>query len=325
MVLSKSKKGRTKQMKFVLNLQLFASKKGVGSTKNGRDSAGRRLGAKAGDGEFVTAGSILYRQRGTKVSPGANVMKGGDDTLFTTIDGPVKFERIAQWEMPTTVTATGNSFDISAQTDDAAEGKTKNVGLYFGANAKFDLVADKNEKLGNTAALYTAVYSAPGNKTYAGLPAGSTVKDSRGNDTKLTDALEWKGTTQLTLETKYVAKIGDTEYTTLEAAFAALNADNHTLTLLDENAWTYENVYWKAGTKSGSATTPKAALAAAYAEDAESITIICKPNATIAKSNPHIDVTGDITVYANGANFGGDDLSIGAYKAPKNSTTRPLV
>ena len=127
------------------------------------------------------------------------------------------------------------------------------------------------------------------------------------------------------METKYVAKIGDTEYTTLEAAFAALNADNHTLTLLDENAWTYENVYWKAGTKSGSATTLKAALAAAYAEDAESITIICKPNATIAKSNPHIDVTGDITVYANGANFGGDDLSIGAYKAPKNSTTRPLV
>ena len=263
-----------------------------------------------------------------------NEGQGDDFRSLTTINftgntvtstRPVKFERIAQWEMPTTVTATGNSFDISAQTDDAAEGKTKNVGLYFGANAKFDLVADKNEKLGNTAALYTAVYSAPGNKTYAGLPAGSTVKDSRGNDTKLTDALEWKGTTQLTLETKYVAKIGDTEYTTLEAAFAALNADNHTLTLLDENAWTYENVYWKAGTKSGSATTPKAALAAAYAEDAESITIICKPNATIAKSNPHIDVTGDITVYANGANFGGDDLSIGAYKAPKNSTTRPLV
>ena len=80
-------------MRFTLDLQLFASKKGVGSTKNGRDSAGRRLGAKVGDGEFVTAGSILYRQRGTRVYPGENVMKGGDDTLFTTIDGTVKFER----------------------------------------------------------------------------------------------------------------------------------------------------------------------------------------------------------------------------------------
>lgn len=119
----------------------------------------------------------------------------------------------------------------------------------------------------------------------------------------------------------YVAKVGKTSYDTLEAAFAALNAKNYTLTLLNESAWTYENVYWKAGTKSGSATTLEAALAAAYAEDAESITIICKPNATIAKSNPHIDVTGNITVYANGADFGGDDLSIGAYKAPKNSTT----
>ena len=83
-------------MKFVLHLQLFASTKGVGSTKNGRDSAGRRLGAKAGDGEFVTAGSILYRQRGTKVYPGNNVRKGGDDTLFTTIDGRVKFERVGK-------------------------------------------------------------------------------------------------------------------------------------------------------------------------------------------------------------------------------------
>ena len=59
-------------MKFVLDLQLFASKKGVGSTKNGRDSAGRRLGAKVGDGQIVTAGSILYRQRGTKIMPGKN-------------------------------------------------------------------------------------------------------------------------------------------------------------------------------------------------------------------------------------------------------------
>ena len=83
-------------MKFYIDLQLFASKKGVSSTKNGRDSAGRRLGSKASDGEFVTAGSILYRQRGTKVQPGVNCKKGGDDTLFATIDGIVKFERVGK-------------------------------------------------------------------------------------------------------------------------------------------------------------------------------------------------------------------------------------
>lgn len=83
-------------MKFILDLQLFASKKGVGSTKNGRDSAGRRLGAKASDGEFVTAGSILYRQRGTKMHAGTNVKMGGDDTLFTTASGIVKFERVGR-------------------------------------------------------------------------------------------------------------------------------------------------------------------------------------------------------------------------------------
>ena len=76
-----------------LNLQLFASKKGVGSTKNGRDSEAKRLGAKASDGEYVTAGSILYRQRGTKVFPGNNVGRGGDDTLFTKVAGIVRYER----------------------------------------------------------------------------------------------------------------------------------------------------------------------------------------------------------------------------------------
>lgn len=83
-------------MKFVLNIQFFASKKGVGSTKNGRDSHSKRLGAKKSDGEFATAGSILYRQRGTKIHPGTNVMKGGDDTLFCTVDGIVKFERLGK-------------------------------------------------------------------------------------------------------------------------------------------------------------------------------------------------------------------------------------
>ncbi len=80
-------------MMFKMNLQLFASKKGVGSSKNGRDSAAKRLGTKKGDGQFVTAGNILVRQRGTKIHPGLNVGKGGDDTLFATIDGIVKFER----------------------------------------------------------------------------------------------------------------------------------------------------------------------------------------------------------------------------------------
>jgi len=75
-----------------LNIQLFAHHKGQGSTSNGRDSAGRRLGAKAADGELVSAGSILYRQRGTKIFPGTNVRRGNDDTLYTTVTGVVKFE-----------------------------------------------------------------------------------------------------------------------------------------------------------------------------------------------------------------------------------------
>jgi large subunit ribosomal protein L27 len=76
-----------------INLQLFASKKGVGSTKNGRDSEAKRLGAKVADGQNVTAGSILFRQRGTKFFPGENVGRGGDDTLFAMVSGTVKFER----------------------------------------------------------------------------------------------------------------------------------------------------------------------------------------------------------------------------------------
>src|SRR4051794_24398695 len=79
-----------------LNLQLFASKKGVGSTKNGRDSIGKRLGAKRADGQMVTAGGILVRQRGTKIHPGNNVGIGSDDTLFAMIEGVVKFERLGR-------------------------------------------------------------------------------------------------------------------------------------------------------------------------------------------------------------------------------------
>lgn len=79
-----------------LNIQLFAHKKGQGSTKNGRDSISKRLGAKAADGEFITAGSIIYRQRGTKIYPGKNVGIGKDDTLYSKIDGYVKFERLGK-------------------------------------------------------------------------------------------------------------------------------------------------------------------------------------------------------------------------------------
>ncbi|MFV9510889.1 50S ribosomal protein L27 [Tepidibacillus sp. LV47] len=79
-----------------MNLQYFATKKGVGSTKNGRDSIAKRLGVKRGDGQMVTAGSILVRQRGTKIYPGVNVGIGGDDTLFAKVDGVVKFERFGR-------------------------------------------------------------------------------------------------------------------------------------------------------------------------------------------------------------------------------------
>lgn len=78
------------------NIQLFAHKKGQSSTSNGRDSAGRRLGAKASDGEYVTAGSIIYRQRGTKIFPGTNTRRGNDDSIYATIDGIVKFERLGR-------------------------------------------------------------------------------------------------------------------------------------------------------------------------------------------------------------------------------------
>ena len=76
-----------------LNLQLFAHKKGMGSTRNGRDSESKRLGPKRADGQFAKAGNILVRQRGTKIHPGTNVGIGKDDTLFALVDGTVKFER----------------------------------------------------------------------------------------------------------------------------------------------------------------------------------------------------------------------------------------
>ncbi len=79
-----------------INLQLFAHKKGVGSSRNGRDSAAKRLGVKRADGQFVLAGNILVRQRGTKIHPGVNVGIGSDDTLFALKDGKVKFARLGR-------------------------------------------------------------------------------------------------------------------------------------------------------------------------------------------------------------------------------------
>ncbi|MGI6538895.1 MAG: 50S ribosomal protein L27 [Caldicoprobacterales bacterium] len=81
---------------FRMDLQLFASKKGVGSSRNGRDSESKRLGLKRADGQFVLAGNILVRQRGTKIHPGLNVGRGKDDTLFAKIDGVVRFERVSK-------------------------------------------------------------------------------------------------------------------------------------------------------------------------------------------------------------------------------------
>lgn len=83
-------------LRFKLDLQFFASHKGVGSTKNGRDSAGRRLGAKRSDGQVCKAGTIIYRQRGTRIYPGINTKLGKDDTIFALKDGIVKYERVGK-------------------------------------------------------------------------------------------------------------------------------------------------------------------------------------------------------------------------------------
>lgn len=160
-----------------------------------------------------------------------------DNTVTST--RPVKFERIAQWEMATTVTATGNTFAITPQEGDKVEKKTKNVGLYFGANAKFDLVIDENKKSNETAALYTAVYSVPNGGTYAGLPAGSTVKNAAGEEvaTGDGDALAWKTTKKITLKTTTeVASVTNAKgvsvnFATLSEAVKAAQA-GETVTLL---------------------------------------------------------------------------------------------
>lgn len=89
-----------------IDLQFFAHKKGVGSTKNGRDSEAKRLGAKRADGQFVKAGNILYRQRGTHIHPGVNVGIGGDDTLYALVDGVLRFERKGKFRKQASVYST---------------------------------------------------------------------------------------------------------------------------------------------------------------------------------------------------------------------------
>ena len=91
----------------LLDIQLFAHHKGQGSTSNGRDSAGRSLVAKAADGEFISAGSIIYRQRGTKIFPGTNVRRGNDDTLYSTVDGIVKCEHLGRTKKQASVYPVG--------------------------------------------------------------------------------------------------------------------------------------------------------------------------------------------------------------------------
>lgn len=169
-----------------------------------------------------------------------NVGQGNDFRSLTTINftnntvtstRPVKFERIAQWEMETKVTATDNTFDIRNDGSGA-----KNVGMYFGANAKFDLVVDNNKASSRTAGLYTAVYNAPNGTNYPGLPAGSTVKDSNGETS--VDALVWKSTDKLTLKTtEEVAQLTTAgnvvKFATLEKAIAEAK-DGDTVTLLKD-------------------------------------------------------------------------------------------
>lgn len=175
---------------------------------------------------------------------GDNKGQGSDFRSLTTINftnntvtstRPVKFEYISQWNNTTTLTATGNTFDISAQDGDT---ETKNVGLYIGPHTDknaVDLVLDKNTKSERTAALYVIP------KDMSKLPVGSTVKDSSGTEIEITDALEWKTDTKVTLKTepvpavKNVAKVGDTEYSTLKEAIDNAEAGQTVTLIADVN------------------------------------------------------------------------------------------
>ncbi|MCV3743853.1 50S ribosomal protein L27 [Ureaplasma sp. ES3154-GEN] len=97
-----------KKLLWNVNLQLFASKKGVGSSKNGRDSNPKYLGAKLGDGQFTKAGQIIYRQRGNRIYPGLNVGQGKDHTLFAKVDGTVKYTKFMGTKTKVSVLVTDN-------------------------------------------------------------------------------------------------------------------------------------------------------------------------------------------------------------------------
>ena len=215
---------------------------------------------------------------------------------------PVKFERIAQWEMATTVTATGNTFDITPQGGDTS---TKNVGLYFGANAKFDLVIDENTKGGDTAALYTAVYSAPNGGNYAGLPAGSTVKNKAGEEATSDDALVWKTTNTLTLKTtEEVASVTNAKgvsvnFATLAEAIAAA-ADGETVKLLMD---TTENVtIGKSITLdlNGKTLTGTGAASAATVAIAKDVTVVVKNGTVLGTDNSYYTIQNNGTATLEG-------------------------
>ena len=174
---------------------------------------------------------------------GDNEGQGSDFRSLTTINftdnkvtstRPVKFEYISQWDITSTVTATGNYFDISKQDGDTT---IKNVGLYLGAHTDanaFNLVAEDNTKSANTAALYTI----PEGKT--SLPLGSTVKDTNGNKVELTDALKWKAgdatADKIVLKTvEAVASVGSKQYGSLQAAIDAATAGQTVILLTNVN------------------------------------------------------------------------------------------
>lgn len=174
-------------------------------------------------------------------TPSDNKGQGSDFRSLTTINftnnkvtstRPVKFEYVSQWDVTTTIKVDGNKFDISKQDNDGTN--VKNVGMYFGSHTNenaFNLILGTNEKSDNTAALYTL------KKNQTSLPAGSTVTDLSGKQIEITDALEWKTENQITLKTepvptvKNVAKVGETEYATLEEAIANAEA-GQTVTLI---------------------------------------------------------------------------------------------
>ena len=175
---------------------------------------------------------------------GDNEGQGGDFRSLTEINftgntvtstRPVKFEYISLWDTNATVTVTDNTFDISAQETDPAE-EPKNVGMYLGTRDKLNLVADKNETVGSTAGLFTGIYDAPNGTKYAGLPAGSTVKNSAGENVEL-EALEWKSTEKLTLKTtEELASVTNAKgtvvnFASLSDAIAAAK-DGDTVTLI---------------------------------------------------------------------------------------------